>query len=67
VTTELPLADYARLIVAVERGDIDGALARYKLGSSDLERLQRSWTERASTDAKLARELAEAIEAARWE
>jgi hypothetical protein len=63
----LSVADYARIAVGVERGDVPRVLAEHKLGLADLMRLQRSWTQRAAEDPQLATALAEAMEAARWE
>jgi hypothetical protein len=63
----LSVADYARIAVGVERGDVPRVLAEHKLGLAELMRLQRSWTQRAAEDPQLATALAEAMEAARWE
>ena len=62
---DLDAADYARIAVAVERGDAARALFRYGLALVDLPRLQRTWTERAQADPAFGRALAAAVEAAR--
>lgn len=62
---DLDAGDYARIAVAVERGDAARALFRYGLALVDLPRLQRTWTERATADPAFARALAAAVQAAR--
>src|SRR5262249_39426815 len=64
---ETSLAECARVAGAIERGDIEHALAEYSLDRDELGRIQAYWKARAGTDPKLATYLAEAIEAARWE
>jgi hypothetical protein len=63
--SDLDAADYARIAVAVERGDAARVLFRYGLTLVDLPRLQRTWTERATVDAAFGRALAAAVQAAR--
>ena len=62
---DLEAVDYARIAVAVERGDAARALFRYGLTMADLPRLQRAWTERAAADPAFGRALTAAVEAAR--
>jgi hypothetical protein len=62
---DLEAVDYARIAVAVERGDAARALFRYGLTMEDLPRLERAWTERATVDPAFGYALAEAVQAAR--
>jgi hypothetical protein len=62
---ELGAADYARIAVAVERGDAAQALFQYGLGLPDLPRLQRTWSERSAADPAFASAFNAAIAAAR--
>jgi hypothetical protein len=63
--SELEAADYARIAVAVERGDAARVLFRYGLALADLPRLQRAWSDRAAADPDFGRALVAAVEAAR--
>jgi hypothetical protein len=62
---ELQAGDYARIAVAVERGDVAPALFQYGLTLPDLPRVQRTWTERSASDAVFAAAFARAITEAR--
>lgn len=61
----LAIADYARLAVAIERGEAAPALAEYGYGLADLPEIQRSWSIRLAGDAALASAFNAAVEAAR--
>lgn len=47
-------AEYARILVGIERGEVGSVLLSLKLGLSDLVRIQRVWTKRLGRDAELA-------------
>jgi hypothetical protein len=64
-TLEVDVATYARLQIAVERGEVGGVLSDLQLTLGDLLRLQRAWTRRVAASPRLAAELARAVEAAR--
>lgn len=57
--------DYARLVVAQERGADAEELSEMGLPRGALLRLQRVWLARTTADAELARALRQAVEAAR--
>ncbi|APR83168.1 D-alanyl-D-alanine carboxypeptidase [Minicystis rosea] len=57
--------EYARLVVAMERGAADEALAALSLPRGALLRLQRVWLARTSTDPELGKATRNAIDAAR--
>jgi hypothetical protein len=59
------VAEYARIQVAVERGEIGRVLADLGLELGDLMRLQRAFARRRIADPALAPELARAVEEAR--
>jgi hypothetical protein len=61
------VAEYARILIGVERGEVAVVLGQLKLRLSDLMRLQRVWTKRLAADADLASELSAALAAARAE
>jgi hypothetical protein len=63
----VPVADYAKLASAGEGQELERALAKHELEARDLELVRRVWTRRAASDPEVARALAEAVEAARWE
>ena len=58
-------AEYARILVGLERGEVGPVLRQLKLRLPDLMRLQRVWTKRLAVEAKLASELSAALAAAR--
>jgi len=58
-------ADYARIAVAVERGDAARALYPYGLGLPDLPAVQRAYSERSASDAAFAQAFAQAVALAR--
>jgi hypothetical protein len=62
---ELGAADYARVAVAVERGEAASALFLYGLAVPDLPRLTRAWTERSAADPGFAQAFARALAEAR--
>lgn len=51
---DLGVADFARIAVAVERGDAGRVLFGYRLTLGDLPRLQRTWSERCAADPSFA-------------
>ncbi|MCC6558863.1 MAG: DUF2169 domain-containing protein [Polyangiaceae bacterium] len=57
--------EYARLLVATERGRRDEALAALDLPKSAFLRVQRVWLRRTATDAELGKAARQAIDAAR--
>ncbi|HVY49831.1 MAG TPA: hypothetical protein VHB21_28245, partial [Minicystis sp.] len=59
------MAEYARIIVALERGEVGRVLGEMDLELADLMRLQRVWTRRTSSSAEVHAALQAAIEAAR--
>jgi hypothetical protein len=59
------VAAYARLHVALERGEVGRVLADLELELGDLVRLQRVWARRLATSNALGAELARAIEETR--
>jgi hypothetical protein len=65
VKGELGAADYARIAVAVERGEAARVLSDYGLGLPDLPRLQRVWTTRSVMDPLFAEAFAQAVAKAR--
>jgi hypothetical protein len=58
-------AEYARLEVANERGELPSALADLRLPRAARMPLQRVWLRKRVADAGLAREVQQAIAAAR--
>jgi hypothetical protein len=62
---DLGAADYARIAVAVERGDAARTLFDYGLTLPDLPRVQRAWSERSAADPTFAHAFASAIATAR--
>ena len=62
---ELGVADYARIAVAVERGDAARALFDYGLTLPDLPGVQRAWSERNAADPSFAQAFAQAVATAR--
>jgi hypothetical protein len=61
----LQVEDYARLVVASERGVEDAELATLGLPRSALLRISRVWLRRTTGDAELERAVRDGIEAAR--
>ncbi len=61
----LEVAEYARLQVGVERGEVGGVLADLELTLGDLMRLQRVWGRRVAASPQLAASFARALEKAR--
>jgi hypothetical protein len=61
------MADYARIQVALERGETARILARLKIDEATLERVRAEWADRIKSQPSLQAELDEAMEAARWE
>lgn len=59
------LPEYARVVAALERGEVGRALAELDLELADLMRLQRVWTRRTASSPDLAAELDAAVDAAR--
>lgn len=59
------VAEYAEILLGVERGEVGLVLGQLKLRLSDLMRLQRVWTKKLAADAQLASELAATLAAAR--
>jgi hypothetical protein len=59
------VAEYARIQVALERGEVGRVLAGLALELGDLMRLQRVWGKRLAVSPGLAADLARAVEAAR--
>ena len=59
------LPEYARIVAALERGEVGRALAELDLELADLMRLQRVWTRRTAASPDLAAELDAAVDAAR--
>jgi hypothetical protein len=59
------VAEYAQILLGVERGEVGLVLGHLKLRLSDLMRLQRVWTKKLAADAQLASELAATLAAAR--
>lgn len=57
--------EYAALLVAIERGEVDKQLAALSLSLSDLMRVQRVWTRRLADDTELGKVLGKAVEEAR--
>ena len=64
---ELSLEDFARIVVAVERGELARIQERLKMDRQEIERARAVWAERLRTEPKLAATLEEAVESARWE
>lgn len=62
---DLGPVDYARIAVAIERGDAAAILFEYGLTLPDLPRLQRAWTERRAADRGFAQAFEREIEEAR--
>jgi hypothetical protein len=62
VGRKVGVAEYARIQVAVERGEIGRVLADLGLELGDLMRLQRAFARRLAADPALAAELARAVE-----
>ncbi len=62
---EVDVETYARLQLAVERGEVGGMLADLQLTLADLVRIQGGWARRVAASPRLAAELARALEAAR--
>jgi hypothetical protein len=62
---ELGALDYARIAVAVERGEAARALSDYGLALGDLPRIQRVWSDRSAADPSFAAAFAQAVAAAR--
>lgn len=61
------LEDYARIVVAVERGEVMRILARLRIDNQEMDRIRAHWAERVARDPRLADAIEEAVEAARWE
>jgi hypothetical protein len=59
------VAEYARILVGLERGEVGRVLAELELQLSDLMRLQRVWAKKLTDTPELAAELQQATEAAR--
>ncbi len=59
------VAEYARIQVALERGEVGRVLADLALELGDLMRLQRVWGKRLAASPALAADLARAVESAR--
>ena len=57
--------EYARLVVAIERGGADEELARLSLPRGALLRLQRVWLQRTATDPELGKAVRRAVDEAR--
>ena len=62
---EVDVETYARLQLAVERGEVGGMLTELQLTLGDLVRIQGAWARRVGASPRLAAELARAVEAAR--
>ena len=58
---ELTVEAYAFVVVAVERGEIDRALAALDIQLADLLRIQRTWKRLLSHDAALAEAVERAV------
>jgi hypothetical protein len=63
--TSVGVPEYARIQVAIERGEIGRVLGEMSLELGDLMRLQRVWTKRLSDSPSLSAELARAVEQTR--
>jgi hypothetical protein len=61
----IQVEDYARLVVAGERGDAEAALAELTLPRGAMLRLSRVWAGRMAADAGLGARVRQAVEAAR--
>jgi hypothetical protein len=61
----LRVAEYARLVVAAERGIERAELEALGLPAGALMRVSRVWSRRTASDADLGRAVREGIEAAR--
>lgn len=61
------LEDFARIVVAVERGDLTAVKARLGLVDHEIELVRAGWAERLRVEPRLAEALDEAVESARWE
>ena len=61
----LGVAEYARILVGLERGQVGRVLGELELELADLMRLQRVWTMRLAASTELTAELAQAVEEAR--
>ncbi|MFT3774528.1 MAG: DUF2169 domain-containing protein [Minicystis sp.] len=59
------VAEYARILVGIERGEVGRVLADLALELGDLMRLQRVWTKRLADSPELSAELTRAVEDAR--
>jgi hypothetical protein len=64
---EIPLgaAEYARIVVAIERGNVAEVLTGGDLSLADIARLRRVWAKRVVEDPGLAAQLREFVETAR--
>ena len=62
----LGVEEYAKIQVAIERGEIGRVLGEMSLELGDLMRLQRVWTKRLADSPSLAANLARAMEETRW-
>lgn len=63
----IQVEEYARLVVAAERGNTDEILADLTLPRGALMRIERVWLEKISDDAGLAGSVTRAVEVAREE
>lgn len=61
----LGAAEYARIVVAIERGNVAEVLTGGDLSLLDIARLRRVWAKRVMEDPRLAAQLREFVETAR--
>jgi hypothetical protein len=61
----LGAAEYARIVVAIERGNVAEVLTGGDLSLADIARLRRVWAKRVIEDPRLAAQLRELVETAR--
>ena len=57
--------EYARIVVAIERGEAGRVLGELKLQLSDLMRIQLDWSKKTASDPELNAQAKAAIQAAR--
>lgn len=64
---DLPAAEWARSAVLIEAGDLSRVARARDLDASGIAFVRGVWADRAARDAELAKVVAEAMDAARWE